>query len=217
MYDAINKGFDRATGDVYCWINSDDTYLPNVFDKIAEAFHHNADVSWMTGAMVEIDSLGNTTQRYPVAMHHQDDIAGGYHGVSMRTVSQDCCFWRSSLWQECGPLPEKLRLAGDYWLWLQFAKVVPLISIPIPVATFRKHPSQLSSDVTAYAEEMWNCFPGSVAVSKVRKFLWKINRGTGRDVRLINWLLRKVDYEWIDPRDQYRKKRTRSIYIDAQG
>ncbi|HEY4500327.1 MAG TPA: glycosyltransferase, partial [Candidatus Paceibacterota bacterium] len=31
MYDAVNKGFFKATGDVYAYINSDDVYEPGAF------------------------------------------------------------------------------------------------------------------------------------------------------------------------------------------
>ena len=28
QYEAINKGFSHATGDIMAWLNSDDKYLP---------------------------------------------------------------------------------------------------------------------------------------------------------------------------------------------
>src|SRR5439155_25397176 len=36
---AINKGFERATGDVYAYINSDDYFEPGVFECIAQAYN----------------------------------------------------------------------------------------------------------------------------------------------------------------------------------
>ncbi len=38
MYEAIQKGFEKATGDIMAWINSDDLYHRNVFFVVAEIF-----------------------------------------------------------------------------------------------------------------------------------------------------------------------------------
>jgi len=35
---AINKGFALAVGDVFAWLNSDDTYLPGALQAVAEVF-----------------------------------------------------------------------------------------------------------------------------------------------------------------------------------
>src|SRR5687768_13083798 len=36
--EAINKGFKKATGDIVCWINSDDFFMPGALSKVADCF-----------------------------------------------------------------------------------------------------------------------------------------------------------------------------------
>src|SRR5207237_8457454 len=47
--DAINKGLQRATGDIVAYINSDDYYLPGAFDTAVEAFDRTR-ARWVVGA-----------------------------------------------------------------------------------------------------------------------------------------------------------------------
>src|SRR4051794_29425295 len=42
--EAINKGFEKATGDIVCWINSDDILLPHALIKVANFFYTNSKV-----------------------------------------------------------------------------------------------------------------------------------------------------------------------------
>jgi glycosyltransferase involved in cell wall biosynthesis len=41
MYDAINRGWEKATGDVLCWLNCDEQYLPGALAKVADYFRAN--------------------------------------------------------------------------------------------------------------------------------------------------------------------------------
>ncbi len=41
MYDAINRGWDKATGDILCWLNCDEQYLPGTLARVAEYFRSN--------------------------------------------------------------------------------------------------------------------------------------------------------------------------------
>ena len=44
--DGLNKGFNLATGDIFCYLNSDDLFLPQAFDSAINYFisHPNSDV-----------------------------------------------------------------------------------------------------------------------------------------------------------------------------
>ena len=33
--EALNKGFSLATGDIFCWLNSDDQFAPNALRSVA--------------------------------------------------------------------------------------------------------------------------------------------------------------------------------------
>src|SRR5579885_2056927 len=50
QYDAINKGFARATGEIMAWINSDDLYLPWALSVVAEIFATHPQIQWITSA-----------------------------------------------------------------------------------------------------------------------------------------------------------------------
>ena len=43
MYDAINRGWDKATGDILCWLNCDEQYLPGALSKVADFFREYPD------------------------------------------------------------------------------------------------------------------------------------------------------------------------------
>src|SRR5271166_6639276 len=54
---AINKGLRRLRTDVGAYLNSDDTYLPETFVKVAAAFL-DPGVKWVTGRGAYVDVRG---------------------------------------------------------------------------------------------------------------------------------------------------------------
>lgn len=46
---AINKGLERATGDVVAFINSDDVYLPGTFNAVMNHFSEHPQSEWVCG------------------------------------------------------------------------------------------------------------------------------------------------------------------------
>jgi len=59
MYDAINRGFARATGDVVAWLNCDEQYLPDTLSKVAEYFADHPEVDILFGDIVVVSPDGN--------------------------------------------------------------------------------------------------------------------------------------------------------------
>lgn len=50
LYDAMNKGLERASGEVFAFLNSDDYYADNVLNKVKEYFE-NSDADMVSGNM----------------------------------------------------------------------------------------------------------------------------------------------------------------------
>ncbi len=58
MYDAINRGFARATGDIVCWLNSDEQYLEGALAKVARFFDTHPDIDVLFGDALLIGNTG---------------------------------------------------------------------------------------------------------------------------------------------------------------
>lgn len=49
MYDALNRGFSRARGDIISWLNCDEQYLPGALRAVADRFESDPDLDFVYG------------------------------------------------------------------------------------------------------------------------------------------------------------------------
>lgn len=132
--DAINKGFDRARGEILAWINSDDTYLPHAVGEAVAFFQDHPEVGMVYGDADFIDEAGRVVGRFDARQTSYRRLRRG--GVY---IPQQASFFRASLWQEVGPLDPSFYFAMDYDLWLRLARIAPLRYVPRLWANFRLH------------------------------------------------------------------------------
>jgi glycosyltransferase involved in cell wall biosynthesis len=159
MYDAINKGFDRATGDIFAWINADDIYLPGAFSHVTSIFERFSRVQWIKGITSYINGLSEITQTGRCFIYNQQWLKEGVYGRELYFIQQDSTFWRGGLWKAVGGIPPHWKYAGDYWLWTAFADKAPLYSVNAHVSCFRRAEGQLSSNRIAYRQELEKLSP----------------------------------------------------------
>lgn len=182
MYDAIYKGFSRATGDIYAYINSDDIYLPGALNLIVELFQSYPKVAWLKGVTSYINDKSTIYSRGNCNLYYREWIKKGVYGTLLYFIQQDSVFWRADLWNKVEGIDPTLRLAGDFSLWLRFANCSDLYSFDVQISCFRKVDNQLSEDIEKYYDEI-----NTIEHNKVSRF-------ERIKIRLYYYLYRKVKF-----------------------
>ena len=134
MYDAIQKGFARSTGDVMAWINSDDKYYPRALSLIGEVFATLPQVNWLQGNPSNIDESSRIVSSFSSRRWSKYN----FYMKDYKYIQQESTFWRRSLWEKAGStLNVSLKYAGDFELWLRFFDYEQLYCLRTVVGQFR--------------------------------------------------------------------------------
>lgn len=133
---ALNKGFKMATGEIIGWLNSDDTYCPNVFQLVANKFE-DREAMVVYGDGFEVDENGRMTHPlYSVGV--SPEILIRYWKWRYEFV-QPAFFFRYNVFKEVGYLDESLFYAMDCDFFIRLGKRYKLHHIEKPIANFRLH------------------------------------------------------------------------------
>ena len=139
---AINKGFAKATGEIWAWLCSDDWLAPGALEKVALL------LKGMSQAMV----VGCSIRRMigPPRREILDCRKPSYEQMlyAARSFPQPSVFWTSDLGRSVGPVKEQINgeelyFAMDYDLWLRM----------IPLARVILHSEEVLSIALCHGEQ----------------------------------------------------------------
>jgi|ERR1035437_758867 glycosyltransferase involved in cell wall biosynthesis len=106
--EAINKGFKRATGDIICWLNSDDILVPDALNKVVNCFKENKDLDLLVGYTVIIDKISCIITGLFILKQKKWYAK---HGIYY--VNQPAMFWKRRMFETVGFLREDFQASMD--------------------------------------------------------------------------------------------------------
>jgi glycosyltransferase involved in cell wall biosynthesis len=144
--DAINKGFRAATGNILCFLNSDDTFLPGALQRVAQEIDPARGRHVVMGRCRFIDEHDRFLGvEHPSAFQSHRRVLEIWKGYC---IPQPAVFWTPEVWRRCGPLDEHERLMLDYDLFCRFSREYQFHAIDQVLATYRLHTQSKTSSVS---------------------------------------------------------------------
>lgn len=106
IYDAMNKGIRRATGDIIAILNSDDAWLPDTLDRITSVFSRNPDVDIVSGS---IEVWEDSTNGAKVVL--RSSLLHLHKGM---TIQHPATFVRRRVYERVGFFNTCYQIGADY-------------------------------------------------------------------------------------------------------
>lgn len=132
---AIHKGFERATGDILCWLNSDDWYLPGSLFAVAAQFQQRKIDFLHGGCLLRFEK----TPAYYFAQMPQMLRAICNDLAAFDFIDQPSSFWSRRVWEQVGPLDESLNYAFDWDFFIRLSQKFPLQCSEGVYSVYRHH------------------------------------------------------------------------------
>jgi hypothetical protein len=220
-FDAINRGFARATGDLYSWCDADNTYAQGAFAGLMSVVAAFPDIEWLKGFSSTMSEEGVHMYTRQGGIYRRDWLKEGIYGRDSYYVNADTVFWSASLWKRSGPIPIHYRCAGEQWLWMQMASFAPLWSVNLHITNYRKRRGQLSANTYCKEEQQQMRPRRSLNAWKARLFFSAQSRLYPKGEKLFLWLYPKLfmsgDEQYIDFENNIPVKKMSTTFIIGEN
>lgn len=132
---AINKGFQRARGEIVAWLNSDDTLLPGAVSTAVKALRDNPAVAAIYGDGYQIDYDGEIKQKFPAT----EPFNLWKLTYVIDYVLQQSVFFRRECLEAAGWLDESLHFGMDWDVLVRLGKRWGLAYVPETLGCLREY------------------------------------------------------------------------------
>lgn len=143
--NALNTAFQRATGDIFAYLNSDDELIPGALFQVAHYFMENPKTTIVYGDLAFVDAEGNPV-RYPRSTIYKPTFMPRRMMASgINTIPQQSAFWRRTIFEQVGGFNAKNFTCWDGEFFTDAAIAGAVFRyMPLTLARFRIHGSSIS-------------------------------------------------------------------------
>ena len=141
MYDALNKGFARTSGEIMGWISATDKLHTGGLAVVGSVFRDMPPhVEWITGRATWFSDEGMTIGVLDLPHWSRFRFLAGAN----RYIQQESTYWRRSLWEKAGSRTESsCRNGADFELWVRFFRHAKIYPVDALIGGFRMHGDSL--------------------------------------------------------------------------
>ena len=138
--DGLNKGFGRATGDVYGFLNADDLLYPGSLNRVAQFFEAHPECDVAMGDGYKIDGRGQRIRHYKA---RNFSVPSFFYGGAQWL--QQSTFFRADTYRKSPRFNLQNRTCWDGELFVHFANDGARIGyISADLGAFRIHEASIS-------------------------------------------------------------------------
>jgi len=165
--DALNRAFARMGGEIIGFLNGDDCLTPGAAEAVLDAFARHPEIDLVYGEVEWIDAAGAKTGDHKGDISSLEELLDIYSvWFCGRQWVQPEVFFRRSLWEKAGPFNTAYDLAFDFDFWVRCMMAgARLLRLPRPLARFRLHEAQKSTNAAKAASEMREIVRKALALS----------------------------------------------------
>jgi glycosyltransferase involved in cell wall biosynthesis len=141
---ALNRGFERATGEFMGYLNSDDTLLPGAVSRMVAELERDPELLLVYGDALYTDEKSRQTGYLPSREFEVVEMVR----TAENHVVQPSTLWRREAWERYGPLDEDGWYFFDFEFFVRFPPE-RVRRIPEPLSTYRIHSEAKSTGAAA--------------------------------------------------------------------
>jgi len=142
LSDALNKGFSRATGNVFTWLNTDDVFLGQIATENMDYLAKNPTASVVYRQCVYTDKNGNCKNMPPFGKPFDLVTMLSDTGI----IPQPGTFFRREVWQQIGEFRTDLHYTMDTEYWARISRYGELHFLAGIRSTYRQHEQSKTSE-----------------------------------------------------------------------